>query len=97
VVSRRPAAHPSLCPALALYPPIISRRGVTVYSDSGSPIELGHNIGRCQLIQEYIQKKTGKNRTRKQVASRLQRLRQTYKDDARSPSPPLRPLAICAL
>ncbi|KAI0035958.1 TEA/ATTS domain family-domain-containing protein [Vararia minispora EC-137] len=71
----------ALFEALALYPPVISRRGVTVYSDSGHPIELGHNIGRCQLIQEYIQKKTGKTRSRKQVASRLQRLRQTYKDD----------------
>ena len=69
--------------ALALYPPMPTRRPVTVYSDLGLPTELG-NVGRCQLIQEYILKKTGKLRSRKQVASRLQRLRQTYKNDARS-------------
>lgn len=62
---------------------MISRRTVTVYSPKGQPSEFG-NVGRCQLIQEYILKKTGKLRTRKQVASRLQRLRQTHKDDPRS-------------
>ncbi|KAF8559521.1 hypothetical protein OG21DRAFT_457021 [Imleria badia] len=39
------------------------------------------SFGRCQLIQSYILEKTGKNRSRKQVSSHLQRLKKIHKDN----------------
>ncbi|KAG2077821.1 hypothetical protein BDR04DRAFT_426691 [Suillus decipiens] len=42
------------------------------------------SFGRCQLIQSYILEKTGKNRTRKQVSSHLQRLKKKYLNDTTS-------------
>jgi len=44
------------------------------------------SLGRCQLIQQFLKQRTGKTRSRKQIASRLQRLRQSHKDDPRSKS-----------
>ena len=42
------------------------------------------SFGRCQLIQSYILEKTGKNRSRKQVSSHLQRLKKIHKDNPAS-------------
>lgn len=44
------------------------------------------SFGRCQLIQSYILEKTGKNRSRKQVSSHLQRLKKIHKDNPASSS-----------
>lgn len=44
----------------------------------------GPSLGRCQLIQQYLLQRTGKNRTRKQISSRIQRLRRMYQDDPES-------------
>ena len=42
------------------------------------------SFGRCQLIQSYILEKTGRNRTRKQVSSHLQRLKKIHKNNPAS-------------
>jgi len=42
------------------------------------------SFGRCQLVQSYILEKTGKNRSRKQVSSHLQRLKKIHKDNPAS-------------
>ncbi|KAG2116514.1 uncharacterized protein F5147DRAFT_673200 [Suillus discolor] len=54
--------------------------------DQDETAESSHvkSFGRCQLIQSYILEKTGKNRTRKQVSSHLQRLKKKYKNDPTS-------------
>ncbi|KAA1471329.1 hypothetical protein DENSPDRAFT_837306, partial [Dentipellis sp. KUC8613] len=51
------------------------------YGPGGSATERTPSLGRCQLIQHYMKEKTGKVRTRKQIASRLQRLRRIHKND----------------
>ncbi|KAI0318343.1 hypothetical protein OF83DRAFT_1282753 [Amylostereum chailletii] len=66
--------------ALMMYPASESRVKLTDGTSLGRTVVLG----RCQLIQQYIKEKTGKIRTRKQVASRLQRMRQLHHNDPRS-------------
>ena len=44
------------------------------------------SLGRCQLIQQYLMQRTGKIRTRKQISSRVQRLRRMHLDDPESTS-----------
>ena len=50
----------------------------------GSEGHTGTSLGRCQLIQQYLIQRTGKNRTRKQISSRIQRLRRMHHDDPAS-------------
>lgn len=56
-----------------------------------SNVNRAKSFGRCQLIQSYILEKTGKNRSRKQVSSHLQRLKKTHKDNPASLSCVLTP------
>lgn len=70
----------NLFPALNIYPPM-GRQRIRPMHDGGE----GHtSLGRCQLIQQYLMQKTGKNRTRKQISSRIQRLRRIHQDDPAS-------------
>lgn len=75
--------------AVVLYPPMGKRR-LKYYrvapTESGSAPEPSRfkSFGRCQLIQSYIFDQTGKNRTRKQVSSHLQRLKKLHKDNPAS-------------
>ena len=66
--------------ALNIYPPM-GRQRIRPVHDGG---ESHTSLGRCQLIQQYLIQKTGKNRTRKQISSRIQRLRRTHQDDPMS-------------
>ncbi|KAI0303472.1 TEA/ATTS domain family-domain-containing protein [Multifurca ochricompacta] len=69
--------HAALIEALNIYPPM-GRQRIRPVHNGGE----GHtSLGRCQLIQQYLMQKTGKNRTRKQISSRIQRLRRTHQDD----------------
>ncbi|KAG1832674.1 TEA/ATTS domain family-domain-containing protein [Suillus variegatus] len=79
--------HAAFMEAIAIYPPMGKRRLRYVRilkEDRDETAESSHlvkSFGRCQLIQSYILEKTGKNRTRKQVSSHLQRLKKKYKSD----------------
>jgi TEA/ATTS domain len=66
--------------ALNVYPPM-GRQRIRPVHDGG---ESHTSLGRCQLIQQYLMEKTGKNRTRKQISSRIQRLRRSHQDDPMS-------------
>ena len=66
--------------ALTIYPPMGRQRIRPVHDGGASHTSLG----RCQLIQQYLMQKTGKNRTRKQISSRIQRLRHMHQDDPAS-------------
>ena len=68
--------------ALNIYPPM-GRQRIRPVHDGG---KTHASLGRCQLIQRYLMEKTGKNRTRKQISSRIQRLRRTHQDDPSSTS-----------
>ncbi|KAH7889754.1 TEA/ATTS domain family-domain-containing protein [Phlebopus sp. FC_14] len=78
--------HAAFMEAVALYPPMGKRR-LKYYrlptNDSGVTPQSARvkSFGRCQLIQSYILDKTGKNRSRKQVSSHLQRLKKLHKDN----------------
>ncbi|KAH9038994.1 TEA/ATTS domain family-domain-containing protein [Lactarius pseudohatsudake] len=67
----------ALIEALNIYPPM-GRQRIRPMNAGGSS---NTSLGRCQLIQQYLMQKTGKNRTRKQISSRIQRLRRTHQDD----------------
>ncbi|KAI0262952.1 TEA/ATTS domain family-domain-containing protein [Gloeopeniophorella convolvens] len=69
--------HAALLEALNIYPPM-GRQRIRPTHEGG---ESHTSLGRCQLIQQYLKQKTGKNRTRKQISSRIQRLRRTHQDD----------------
>ncbi|KAF8267848.1 TEA/ATTS domain family-domain-containing protein [Lactarius quietus] len=69
--------HAALIEALNIYPPMGRQRIRPVHQGGKTHTSLG----RCQLIQQYLMQKTGKNRTRKQISSRIQRLRRTHRDD----------------
>ncbi|KAG0705162.1 TEA/ATTS domain family-domain-containing protein [Suillus ampliporus] len=76
--------HAAFMEAIAIYPPMGKRRLRYVRvlkEDQDKSSCLVKSFGRCQLIQSYILEKTGKNRTRKQVSSHLQRLKKKYKND----------------
>ena len=66
--------------ALNIYPPM-GRQRIRPVHEGG---KTHTSLGRCQLIQQYLMQKTGKNRTRKQISSRIQRLRRTHQDDPSS-------------
>ncbi|KAI9456259.1 TEA/ATTS domain family-domain-containing protein [Lactarius psammicola] len=72
--------HAALIEALNIYPPMGRQRIRPMHAGGESHTSLG----RCQLIQQYLMQKTGKNRTRKQISSRIQRLRRTHQDDPSS-------------
>ncbi|KAH9056654.1 TEA/ATTS domain family-domain-containing protein, partial [Lactarius vividus] len=67
----------ALIEALNIYPPMGRQRIRPMHAGGAS----NTSLGRCQLIQQYLLQKTGKNRTRKQISSRIQRLRRTHQDD----------------
>ncbi|KAG1756293.1 TEA/ATTS domain family-domain-containing protein [Suillus paluster] len=80
--------HAAFMEAISIYPPMGKRRlryvRILKEEDQDQNAESSHlvkSFGRCQLIQSYILEKTGKNRTRKQVSSHLQRLKKKYKND----------------
>ncbi|KAH0830516.1 TEA/ATTS domain family-domain-containing protein [Lanmaoa asiatica] len=84
--------HAAFMEAVALYPPMGKRRlkyyRVSMHENEHfSDANRAKSFGRCQLIQSYILEKTGKNRSRKQVSSHLQRLKKIHKDN-----PAMRPL-----
>ncbi|KAG8217465.1 TEA/ATTS domain family-domain-containing protein [Butyriboletus roseoflavus] len=84
--------HAAFMEAVALYPPMGKRRlkyyRVSMHENEHlSDGNRSKSFGRCQLIQSYILEKTGKNRSRKQVSSHLQRLKKIHKDN-----PAMRPL-----
>ncbi|KAI9510404.1 TEA/ATTS domain family-domain-containing protein [Russula earlei] len=69
--------HTALIEALSIYPPMGRQRIRPMHNgDEGRT-----SLGRCQLIQQYLMQRTGKNRTRKQISSRIQRLRRMHQDD----------------
>ncbi|KAG1826792.1 TEA/ATTS domain family-domain-containing protein [Suillus subaureus] len=82
--------HAAFMEAIAIYPPMGKRRLRYVrilkedQDETAESSRLVKSFGRCQLIQSYILEKTGKNRTRKQVSSHLQRLKKKYKNDITS-------------
>ncbi|KAF8136301.1 TEA/ATTS domain family-domain-containing protein [Boletus edulis] len=78
--------HAAFMEAVALYPPMGKRRlkyyrVSTHENEHFSDANRAKSFGRCQLIQSYILDKTGKNRSRKQVSSHLQRLKKIHKDN----------------
>ena len=68
-----PSSHPSPPQGLSRYQP----------SNPRATKSLGRFPNRNRFISEYIQKKTGKHRTPKQVGSRLQQLRDTHQGKQR--------------
>ncbi|EGN95981.1 hypothetical protein SERLA73DRAFT_75984 [Serpula lacrymans var. lacrymans S7.3] len=84
--------HTAFMEAVAIYPPMGKRRlkyyqlpkeAVNSEDIDSIPSRI-KSFGRCQLIQSYILHKTGKNRTRKQVSSHLQRLKKIHRGDSTS-------------
>ncbi|KIJ69471.1 hypothetical protein HYDPIDRAFT_24308 [Hydnomerulius pinastri MD-312] len=77
--------HAAFMEAVSLYPPMGKRRlkyyRVAVDENTSPESTRVKSFGRCQLIQSYILDKTGKNRSRKQVSSHLQRLKKLHKDN----------------
>ncbi|KAI0050063.1 hypothetical protein FA95DRAFT_1594196 [Auriscalpium vulgare] len=69
-------------PALEKYPPMgrLRMRHPQAETTEGPDKKC---LGRCQLIQQYLKQKTGKMRSRKQISSRLQRLRRIYQGEAK--------------
>ena len=74
LVSLRPAGADLAClhAGLRKFPSAMGRQTVDVD---------GHQLGRTALVAEYILRRTGKNRSRGQVGSRVQFLRHRYSDD----------------
>ncbi|KAI0060812.1 hypothetical protein BV25DRAFT_1992617 [Artomyces pyxidatus] len=68
----------ALIEALQIYPPMGRHRMRNPHSDGNHQDGHPSSLGRCQLIQAYMKQKTGKTRTRKQISSRLQRLRRLH-------------------
>ncbi|KAF9227988.1 TEA-domain-containing protein [Gyrodon lividus] len=78
--------HAAFMEAVSLYPPMGKRRlkYYRIATDENVPFPEPARVksfGRCQLIQSYILDKTGKNRSRKQVSSHLQRLKKLHRDN----------------
>lgn len=90
--------HTALIEGISFWPPstkrIITPSALNIYPPMGRqrirPMHDGSegrtSLGRCQLIQQYLIQRTGKNRTRKQISSRIQRLRRMHHDDPASMS-----------
>ncbi|OAX41304.1 hypothetical protein K503DRAFT_863950 [Rhizopogon vinicolor AM-OR11-026] len=78
--------HAAFMEAIDIYPPMgkLRLRHEPMSRDNGEDANAGSSrrvkwLGRCQLIQSYIQEKTGQIRTRKQVSSHLQRMKKLSK------------------
>ncbi|OJA10408.1 hypothetical protein AZE42_03538 [Rhizopogon vesiculosus] len=78
--------HAAFMEAIDIYPPMgkLRLRHEPMSQDNSEDANAESSrcvkwLGRCQLIQSYIQEKTGQIRTRKQVSSHLQRMKKLSK------------------